>query len=371
MLKTDSIAVLKKQIDSLNKVVSDYHSSQSWFKFNEAPVQAASIVALITLVTVLLGFIFKDYWIPHWTENRNKRKEGERLFALYKTNLFWAACTFNFRIKEIYSTRSHYLWTIGSPHTFYDYKYKSSVFRLCVLFGWIRAFKLLQSKMSINKGDEIDECIKSLESAFADGQQIEMYMAKTILDIAKVDTSKLKPGVIEKLSVEIDHLIFKGLESSQKKYLAEAPTDIQEKFIDDLTAQLRELKIQCSELFALKSSIIDVVSIKLGLIYRDWQQAIGDMMLLKEESNYTTISFRAFEEFWDSPDSPEKKWLIRAEVMFGNLNMTLDQQQDSRVKQLEVIYERGYQLLKTLYNSQTDTRPISKPDFDKITSTIK
>jgi len=371
----DSLKIFKSHIDSLNKVIAAFHTTRPSFKIGEASVQAALIVAVTTITTVIIGFIFKDYLIPGWIEKRTKRRGGEALFQLYKVNLFRAANSINNRLHEIYRTRSHYLWSSAPLNTFYDYKYKSSIYRLCVLLGWIRAYRILEYSMSIDKSNEkvheIADCIGQLESALADGQRIEMYVAKAIFNIAEVNKEVVPADTIEKFSVEIDHLVNQYLQGGVIEYITDLSPSQQDTFIGDLEKLMASLNIKHSSLNKSKDLIIKEVSVKLGLIYRDWQQGIGDLMLQYEDQTYNTISYKVFEEYWTmKEDTSEKKWLKRAEVMFENLDIRVDQKSDSRIEQLKLVYASIYSLLKALFNTKIGTSPVNKEDFDKIPITI-
>ncbi len=370
----DSLRLYQHQIDSLKKITNQPNNLLH-IKWLEPSVQAAAIIATTTIITVIVGFIFKDYLIPRWLEKRTKRIEGQELFIFYKTNLFRAALSLNYRLHEIYHTRSHYLWKNAPVNTFYDYKYKSSVYRLCVLLAWIRAYRLSEAKLKINNKDEslhrISSCLQNVESTFADGQRVEMSMTQKFCDIIKVDKEHIDPDIIKKLSIEIDHLITKYLKETINESIAELGESQKITFITDLNEILSKLSIDKQINTEQHSDVIKALSVKLALIYRDWQQGIGDLMLEKEGDNYTVKSFQKFEQIWDKPaEDSEKKWLKRMEVIFTHLDLRADHQADSRIEQLKLIYTNIYQLLKTLYFIEVGPRPISENNFNELSVTI-
>jgi hypothetical protein len=330
----------------------------------------------MTILTVVLGFVFKDYLIPGWIEKRTKRKGSEYLFAKYKNQLFKACMAFLNRLHEIYRTRSHYLWSQTSMSSFYEYKYKSSVYRLCVLLGWMRAFQLLESEMTITRSNDqlhrISEAIREVESRFADGQGVEMYIAKAICDIAKVDINTLDENVVIKFSVAIDDLIQKFQKNNSEKYIADLSSELQSDFIIELIALMKDLRISDRHVNERKGEIIKEVSIKVALIYRDWQQAIGDLMLIKiSDQSYDVISFKSFEKFWAQGSNMEERiWISRAERIFEKLDMRVDKKNDSRIEQLRGVYKSVYVLFDKLYGINIGTKPISIDIFNKISKTI-
>lgn len=373
--RIDSVNSLKHRADSLQSILQKIKIYDNAIHWNEPAVQAAALLAFSTIITVILGFIFKDFWIPGWIDNRKKDKEGQALFSVYKINIFHAAQSLNHRIYEIYRTRSHYLWDRNLNNHFYDYKYKSSVFRLCVLFGWLRAYKLLLAEVKIDRNDsryhEINKCILGLEAAFADGQHVEIFVARSILLIIQVDIKTLSSKAVEELSINIDHYVMRYLEYYKTDILLNVPEKGQSDFIKDLQELLLKLNITDKNISSHSESIVKQVSIKLALLYRDWQQAIGDLMLEKDEEAFRTISYRKFEEYWELPmGSTEKKWLVRAESIFGDLDTTVDPQLDSRIKQLKDVYHHVYRLLKALQHTKVGVSPLLDDDFKKIPDKI-
>lgn len=362
----DTLKNLKKSIDSLKKVIStnnDWHQ----IKIHEAPVQAALIVAFSTILTVALGFVFKDYWIPRWTEKRNKKLESQYLFNHYKSQLIVSSFTFLKRLHEIYVTRSHYLWKETPMSSFYQYKYKSSIYRLCVLLGAIRAYRLTEPSLVL-KDYKISSALNKLESCLADGQQVEMYVVKSICKINDINAENIKKDVLEKFSVEIDDLVQRFQEEHGEEYIADLKPELQEEFIKELDNLMKSLNINCSNIYDKKKEIIKEVSIKLALIYRDWQQAIGDLMLKRSEDGiYSTLSFKDFEKKWDKyKNGANNIWLQRVEKIFENLDLRVDVNSDSRIGQLKRVYDNAYTLMDKLYNINSKGSPINESAFKSV-----
>lgn len=339
------------------------------FLLDNASVLAALIVSLTTFLTVVLGFIIKDYCIPSWHSNRNRKIVGQDLFSLYKTNLTKVSLSLLYRLKEISSNKGLYLRADSPKLPFYEYKYKSSVYRLCSLLGWIRAYRILESSMIIKQTDEefhkLSEIISKVESAIADGQKIEMYAAKSLLEIANIDITKLQDGIVEKLSTDIDHCIQKNCEAGNVFFINELGENQLSIFVQQLQSIINLLPIQGKSLIEYKNLIAKELSIVVALLYRDWQSAIGDLMLTKEGNNYNVISYRVFEDLWDNTNSSEKKWLERAEVMFKNLDLR-NHKLDSRIDQLGSIYEAVYSLISALYLTEVGRSVLNEKSFEDI-----
>jgi hypothetical protein len=345
-------------------------------KLNEPPVQAALIIAVTTIVTVVLGLIFKDYFIPGWIESRSRKRKGEALLAQYRIQLFKAGDAFNSRLKEIYRIRSHYLWADAPKHEFYLYKYRSSVYRLCVLLGWIHAYRRHEALLSF--GDPsckyaINDSLKRITSALADGQEVEMYVAKAICEIVKIDLAALPPDALLKFSVQIDELVQKYTSDQPAVLIANLSKEDQNYFLEELV--MRIPWFPASELSeSQRQAIIKEVSVKLGLIYRDWQQALGDLMVERSEGgelSHEVIGYRQFEKMMTEPASSEERtWIAKAERLFEGLDLRAEHQTDSRILQLRRLYMQVYNLLEVLYNLDEKNRPVEPAWFRKIAKSV-
>lgn len=375
----DSLRIFRKSCDSLRKVIEAEQQMQI-LKTAEPQVQAAIIIAITTVFTVILGFLFKDYWIPGLIELRTKRREGQEVFKRYKIYIFKAALFFAYRLIEIFRTRSHYLWKNKPQSEFYDYKYKSTVYRLCVLLGWIRAYRLEESSIVIEKTDEkiqaISTVIESIEKSLADGQGVEMYAAKEICGITGVDINNVNGDNIKKFSIEIDHQIQIFQEKYNKEFMSELSLEQKNSFVQAISDSMQKVGLKETAIEDVcVDRIIKKVSIRVGLIYRDWQIAIGDIMLTKSQNNdgpkYEVIGYGKFEEMWSRDKATEeKKWLLRAEQIFENLDLRLDDDSDSRIPQISRLYISIYNLLKELYLTDVGIKPIKPNEFSRIPQSI-
>lgn len=336
-------------------------------KFNEPPVQAALIIAATTLVTVILGLIFKDYLIPGWVESRSRKRKGQVLLDQYRAQLIKACDALASRLAEIYRIRSHYLWADAPTHEFYLYKYRSSVYRLCVLLGWIRAYRMHEALLcfkEINSKYAVSHSMDELASSLADGQSVEMYVAKAICDILNVNRALLPQDVLFKFSVQVDELVQRYVMNRSVGFVADLPGNDQEEFIRDVIALIPSVPSSLSTK-AQSEMIIKVVSVKLGLIYRDWQQALGDLMVERNEGNdlsHRVMGYRQFEKIMDEVDqNEERKWLAKAERIFQGLDLRADRGTDARIHQLKRLYGHVYKLMTVLNDLDEKNRPM-KPD---------
>lgn len=316
-----------------------------WFSNQEPQVKAAIIIGSVTLVTVCLGFFIKDYLIPIRLEKRKAKIERVSVFRNYRTPLKDSALSFKRRLDEIFRTRAHILWKDNPANDFYNYKLISTNYRLCSLLGWIYAFRKEESYLQVPSKKlrkQIMVQLDAFSTSLADGQGVEMDVAKRLLVLLNIDAANLQEGVVEKFSVEIDHLIQKAIASENKHVLADASEENHDTFLSSLATLIKDqMKREVDQGQLRELNVIDEASIRLGLIYRDWQQGIGDLMIKERGKDngrsYDVISFREFENMIVSADTSGQLWLNRTMRLFENLDVSRDNRADNRIDQLKRI----------------------------------
>lgn len=111
----------------------------------------------------------------------------------------------------------------------------------------------------------------------------------------------------------------------------------------------------------IKSKIgvsIDEIAREFCWIYRDWQNAIGDEMLIKLEDSYRYFDVIGFGEFMEKHGSSD--WLKKVDNLFSNLDVSIDNRFDTRVSQVKRIYITLINLIQELNKAIEDEQAISK-----------
>ncbi len=338
-------------------------------------VQAAILISLTTLMTIILGFIFKEYWIPGWIDNRRRRRDGQELFKRYKSDMFYAGHALMKRLEEIFQNRSHYLIEGAPKSKFYDYKYKSSVYRLCLLLGLIRFFKsdepFIVTKHSSKK--RVVQAIAELQKVLADGQNMEMFIVRKLVEFSRIDKRKFNYIHQGKLAIDTDHLIQKFLVDRGIDIISKLPPYKQDLFIDELKLLVEKNGGSGHAVEENKLKIIEMISLRTILIYRDWQMAIGDMMLEKvsaKDASYKIIGYGEFERIANRGEDANNIWVTRCEGVFKDLNTTLNLDVDSRGDQLRSLYSCLYNLIKELNEIDIGGQLMNRVEFDTIPSKL-
>src|SRR5439155_13526996 len=90
----------------------------------------------------------------------------------------------------------------------------------------------------------------------------------------------------------------------------------------------------------------DIFTIKETWFYRDWQIALGDIMIEQVSGSsrrFDIIGFGEFESIWSSQDKSKKVWLSRLNGIMDDLDVFLID--DCRVAQLQKIFEATARLV--------------------------
>lgn len=345
--------------------------------FNKLPdqargaVYAAIIISFSSFVTVLLTFIVKDYLIPIWLENRKRKKENSNAFLKYETPLLQALISLNYRLEEIFTDRSFFLLPEAPPTEFYKYKFISTLYRLAAVIGWIRAIQMETINLvapSKNRYRRIDDAIQGFCKSLADGQHIEVALVKNLCKTWDISILKIEAGVLRELGSEIDNLIQQyNFDNKQ-----ETATDL---IVNEQRRLLQNIKEKIADRLNIDKAIdtgntFDIamkeISIKQALIYRDWQQAIGDLMIEKIEKSirsYDVIGFNKFESLCYNGSIEEKKWIKRIECLFSGIDIvTTIEQFDSRIEQLKQIKKAAGELAKA-FSLENTNKSIFKISF--------
>jgi len=130
---------------------------------------------------------------------------------------------------------------------------------------------------------------------------------------------------------------------------------------------LKLRKIPDSILKATKAQAIVEISRQEAWIYRDWQTAIGDLMLVKIHKairSYDIIGFGEFEKLFLEG---KNIWLERVKSLFSNLNVGIDDRYDGRVVQLKNVYNCSFGLIEAYRkNFKGKVESIRPENFSKL-----
>jgi len=337
------------------------------------------IGALIAVGGVLVGIIVRGVVMP-LVLTRKKRVEevGDRTESLarsrrelvrhYADPLLQAVRSLRSRLDEVINgNQANYLLTGSPKNNFVDYKRISTFYRFGALLGWIRAFRRERSYLDPEQVvDQADAFIDKIASALADGQHIEELRLDELVHLWRVPRDRVSDkqlraslgseidGVLQAFIDDRSILSAADLELSKKQ-------EVVQKCADAIRATCR-VEIPSSLVDATVPQAATILGIREAYIYRDWQSAIGDMMIVEVSAGvrrFEVLGYAAFEEKYhqsrsQTSDNYERRWFDRIEMLFHDLDMKMSGIFDARRDQIKALRQGLLDLEEYLTSKRTN-----------------
>lgn len=345
-----------------------------------ATLIGAIIGAVATAIVAVFTVLIKDYLIPLITEKRLIKNKTTEAFKDYANPLILSSISFLYRTKEIFDSGDFLLDEIPK-NDYNEYKYLSTVYRICVLLGWIRAIKIELSHIKVKNTKEfnkIEDALCQFEKSLADGEHIELSRLEQLCRIWHLDYPKVSDKTKKYLGTQIEILI----DTATYNEKVDVPTDLNEILQFKLTRKVSDLICTESKLALLSDAILkESLSTSLkemsrveSWIYRDWQSAIGELMIklnnTEQGRKYDVVSYLEFEKMWFDGDSNTKKWVNRIEALFKNLDTKIEDRFDARKHQLINTYNSTISLIKVFSKVSKSNVDITKTALKNLEGNI-
>lgn len=330
------------------------------------------IAAIITSVLTIIGIVLKDFGFKWFEERRKNNKEESQIYERYSHPLAAAAISLQNRLHEILyqKHRPVYLLGCGLPKSsnqgseYRLYKKLSTVFRLAVMLGWIRACRREFSYLRIAEQKAVKniyEAIDDFENALADGNHLEQQIIQRLYDLWHLGDTREDSNIpeLDSLAIQVDNLICDCLEKGQAEDLSQLnealKRELSKSVADCLCSHLHTNGISDSALERSWPDAFAIIAIRQSWIYRDWQSAIGDIMLLKSESGsrmFEVIGYGDFEKLYSSGDQNHQKFMRRLFEIFDNLDLSIEDRFDARPDQLRAVAKATAKLILAIDKTQ-------------------
>ena len=334
-------------------------------------------VALISAFSALFAVILKDLLFKLWEERRTRRTTLDAVYARYADPLASAAVSLMWRLNEALNEPGRGRWLLlkGVPipgnrfSTFGAYKKVSTLYRLAVLLGWLRACRREFSYLKL--ADEganrpIDSAISAIEKALADGPQVELERFQQLCALWLIQVTGINTQQTSLVSVDLEAAIASYLEASDKDEL----TSLDDRSRRELCQQAAQRLCSSLNVNPISSTVVDqtwgqafeIIAVREAWIYRDWQAAIGDLMIRDVEHGdrrFDVIGFSEFESVCLNGTDDQKKWVSRLSAIFDEIDVSVRHRFDHRPKQLGAILRATALLVESLSESGGAAKQIS------------
>lgn len=342
----------------------------------QTPTQAVSFeVAAIAAIGALLGVIFKDLIFKLMEEHRTKKETLRAVYARYADPLSLATVSLLWRLHEALEQpgRGRFLKLVGVPpttnkySTFGAYKKVSTLYRLAALLGWIRACRREFSYLKVAESEAhgpIEEAISSFEHALADGPAVAIERLVKLCSLWGLEGA-IDDEICQYLAVDLEIAIdefFQDLDVDEVNLLSDGQKlELASCAAKVITSSLKLQDIPQPVLEQSWARAVQIVDFKEAWIYRDWQSAIGDLMLRPidgAERRFEVIGFSEFESMCTDGTDLQKKWILRLSAVFDGIDLSWKDQYDHRPSQLRAVLDATASLALALSYS-VDKRNIS------------
>lgn len=312
-------------------------------------------VLLNTVISASVGAIVSLFVL--YTDGKRKRKEKEKeeydAYKKYSKPLILVSESLAYRLREILGFNASFLLPNAPMNGFFKYKFDSTVYRLCALLGWIRAVEKEQSYIEgfgNSKSSEIRKALNNLQKVLADGTHVEVSIYEELCKLYGIPKANISDAQRGKIGVEIERIVFEYIPGQIKKNAVDITDDNKMLMVSRIMLFVTNeigVKSLSQELIKEKLSVaIDEIAREFCWLYRDWQSAIGDEMIISLKKSYRYFDVIGFADFTKKHES--SKWLSKVDNLFSNLDISIETRFDTRVTQIKLIYKALINLIEKL-----------------------
>jgi len=301
--------------------------------------------ALVGAISALLTPIVKDFFIQRANERRAKSISQHEIFRNYAAPLAAASEKLLWRFAEIFiEKRHHFLKSATFPLVYNEYKRRSTLYRIACLLGWIRAIHLELSALPRGASGfltPVSGAIARVQSALADGPHVEIHRLERMCEIWNLSLKELSEDRKRKLATEFEVKLY-GLggdalrhdTTSLEGLAQERKFEICRALSHYLCQEVRRANISDEIINETLSRAVAGLSYREALIYRDWQDAIGDTMLEPDPDSVRRFKLIGYERF-EGVLSGNSLWMEVFRDSIIDIDFDFIDPSDFRAKQLQ------------------------------------
>lgn len=273
-----------------------------------AASSAALWAAAIGAGSALLVSFLKDYLFERLKERRARQQSEADIYRQYLAPLCEACEKIVWRSKEIFIDKRHaFLKTSTLPLDFNAYKRTSTLYRIATLIGWIRGMTLELRALprgKTNFASPISKQIAAFQKALADGPHVELHRLTRLSALWGIDLSQLDQAQQAALAMRFEveaHAATDGQLKSNPDHLRALSAEEKLEICLPLSAYLaKEVGTLAPDGDVIRETIecaVGGLSYREALLYRDWQDALGDAMIERDPDSVRRFRIIGYEKF--------------------------------------------------------------------------
>ena len=251
------------------------------------------------------------------------------------------------------------------PYIYNEYKRRSTLYRIASLLGWMRAINIELSTLPRGTSDflvPITGAFNRVQSAMADGPHVEIYRLEQLCAVWRIDIAELpkeeKENLAADLETELHRICGPNLKEDTEHLASLSDTDkktVCTQLSSFLCTRLNLASVQTKIISETKNSAIRAMSYRGALIYRDWQDAIGESMLESDKDSMRRFRIVGYEKFSAIIDQASP-WMIVFRELIDNIDFKAVEPNDFRGRQLKHLAAAVSEIAISL--SKTDERDL-------------
>jgi hypothetical protein len=229
------------------------------------------------------------------------------------------------------------------PISYNEHKRISTLYRIASLLGWIRAINLELNSLAQGTSrftTPLAKAISNFQSALADGPHTELRRLENLCTSWNLNIANRSLPENESLAVDLEIEYYKvaGLRLKEDPdYLLDLSDPMKLECCTALAGFLCErLKIKPLSPEFVKEraqSALESLAYQESLIYREWQEAIGDAMLVAEQGPIRKFRIIGYADFTKLLRT-KSPWISAFRTSIDDINFAIIDKRDVRRQQL-------------------------------------
>ncbi len=332
------------------------------------------VVTVIGATAGLATAVITSFLIPIFQRRQEKVEQRRSVHEKYAQPLAADAVNLLWRLNEIlFKGRAQYLREDAPPTTFNVYKRISTCYRIAVILGWIRAIEQEQSYLFYGEEQsqtDLRRAVADLESALADSPHVEVHVLRRVAGLWQVPLPEDRDEVARIAAcanAEMQHVLAEYRLARYHDLLdLNGPRQMEavRRIAGAVTAAMDRPPVEESVLTATGAEALGHIAVRQAWIYRDWQQAIGALMIRPVEGaarRFDVLDYGAFEALITSSAGDEKVWVDRLEAALVGIDAVQPDPADFRINQLRGVARATAALVCAIERLDLERR-IIEPD---------
>lgn len=326
------------------------------------PLVSAVIGAAAALATPFL----KDLLIQRISDKRSKSETQREIYRNYTAPLAASCEKLVWRFAEIFIDNRHqFLKTATLPLVFNEYKRKSTLYRIASLLGWIRAIHLELNALPRGASGfftPVSDAIGKVQSALADGPHVEMHRLEQMCHLWRLPLDAIPESQKKSLATTFEIKLYslagdtlKHDSEHLKKLQDHEKLQICQQLSLYLCNELRRAPISDAIVAETLNQAITALSYREALIYRDWQDAIGDAMLELDPDSIRRFKIIGYERF-EQVLNGDSVWIEVFRDSINDIDFDAIDPNDFRAKQLRDLAQGVAEIITSL--AETEERDL-------------